>query len=252
MPYSLKGRNVLVTGGSRGLGELVCIKFAEEGCNVAVNYNASEERAKGVVKKVEECGVKAVLIKGDMGIEEDCTNTVLKAIEELGGLDIVVSNAGYTRFSDFNDLYAPTTYDWDTCWAVNVKAQSYLLRTALPTFKANPEGGAFIITSSIAGIKIGGSCLPYNITKTAQLQLMKCMAATQGPKVRINAVLPGWLATEWGEKYGPEAVDKMSAEAWLRKPTDLDDCAQIYLDIARNSSMTGQKIQVDSGLGGNL
>lgn len=71
------------------------------------------------------------------------------------------------------------------------------MRTALPTFNANPEGGAFIMTSSIAGIAVSGSSLPYCVTKAAQLQLMRVFAASQGPKVRCNAVCPGLLLTEW-------------------------------------------------------
>lgn len=71
------------------------------------------------------------------------------------------------------------------------------MREALSTFNANPEGGVFIITSSIAGNCTSGSSMPYTVTKAAQLHLMKCMAATQGPKIRVNAVLPGWLDTEW-------------------------------------------------------
>lgn len=104
---------------------------------------------------------------------------------------------GWTRFSPIPDLHATTTADWDTCFAVNVKAQNYLLRTALPTFTANPEGGAFIMTSSIAGVATSGSSLPYCVTKAAQLQLMRVFAASQGPKVRCNAVCPGLLLTEW-------------------------------------------------------
>jgi NAD(P)-dependent dehydrogenase (short-subunit alcohol dehydrogenase family) len=71
------------------------------------------------------------------------------------------------------------------------------MKAALPTFNSNPDGGAFIITSSIAGRNLGGSSMPYSVTKAAQLHLMRCLASTQGPKVRVNAVLPGWLATEW-------------------------------------------------------
>jgi NAD(P)-dependent dehydrogenase (short-subunit alcohol dehydrogenase family) len=104
---------------------------------------------------------------------------------------------GWTRFSSIPDLHATTASDWDTCFAVNVKAQNYLLRTALPTFNANPDGGAFIMTSSIAGIGTSGSSLPYCVTKAAQLQLMRVFAASQGPKVRCNAVCPGLLLTEW-------------------------------------------------------
>jgi NAD(P)-dependent dehydrogenase (short-subunit alcohol dehydrogenase family) len=73
----------------------------------------------------------------------------------------------------------------------------WLLREALPTFNENPEGGVFIITSSIAGQSIGGSSMAYSVTKAAQLHLMRCLTQTQGSKVRINAVLPGLLLTEW-------------------------------------------------------
>lgn len=104
---------------------------------------------------------------------------------------------GYTNFTTFGDLSAPSGDDWTRCYTVNVLAQTYLLRTALPTFNANPEGGVFIITSSIAGTYAGGSSMPYSVTKAAQLHLMKCLASTQGPKIRVNAVLPGLLLTEW-------------------------------------------------------
>jgi NAD(P)-dependent dehydrogenase (short-subunit alcohol dehydrogenase family) len=72
-----------------------------------------------------------------------------------------------------------------------------LLRAALPTFNANAEGGAFIVTSSVAGIAASGSSMPYSVTKAAGLHLVKCLATTQGPKIRVNAVLPGLLLTEW-------------------------------------------------------
>jgi NAD(P)-dependent dehydrogenase (short-subunit alcohol dehydrogenase family) len=199
---------------NRGLGEIICLKFAQEGSNVAINYMSSSDSAQALSEKIKkDYGVKAVLIQGvssfslskimlsnltkDMGKEADVTNSVKETISKLGGLDVIISNAGYTRFSTFNDLNAPTVEDWDTCFAVNVKAQSYLLREAKPTFDANTEGGVLIITSSIAGIKTSGSSMPYSVTKAAQLHLMKCLASTQGPKVRVNAVLPGILLTEW-------------------------------------------------------
>ncbi|PBP16304.1 short chain dehydrogenase/reductase [Diplocarpon rosae] len=227
MPYDLQGKKVLVTGGSRGLGELISYKFAQAGCEVAVNYVASEERAKGVAEKIErDYGMRAY---------------------------------GYTRFSTFSDLSAPTTEDWDKCYAVNVKAQALLMREAAATFNDNVHGGVFIMTSSIAGKTLGGSSMPYSVTKAAQLHLMRCLASTQGPNIRVNAVLPGWLATEWsnllmsveGVKYSEDRVKEMNQKAWLKKETDLGDCAQAFVDIARNTSMTGQRIQVDSGLGQN-
>jgi NAD(P)-dependent dehydrogenase (short-subunit alcohol dehydrogenase family) len=203
-----------------------------------------------------------------MGLEADCIRTVEESISKLGGLDIIISNAvcllslpslnpsfspspstdtqpkGFTRFSPFSDLSAPTEEDWDTCYAVNVKAQIHLIKAALPTFNSNPEGGAFIITSSISGRNPGGSSMPYSVTKAAQLHLMRCLASTQGPKVRVNAVLPGWLATEWvrvsdllitrpneaekliennqGNKYSPERVKELNKKAFLQKPASFN------------------------------
>jgi len=88
-----------------------------------------------------------------------------------------------------------------------------LIREALPAFNANPEGGAFIITSSIAGASLGGSSMAYSVTKAAQLHLMRCLANTQGKKVRINAVLPGLLLTEWVRNYVEvEPIGECSAE----------------------------------------
>ncbi|KAG9246441.1 short-chain dehydrogenase/reductase-like protein sdr [Calycina marina] len=248
MPYDFKGKKVLVTGGSRGLGEYICVKFAKEGCNVAINYVSSVDRANAVAEKVEDHGVRACLIQGDMGIEADVKRTVETAIEILGGLDIIISNAGYTRFSKFDDLSAATVDDWQTTYAVNVLAQRHLLFQALPIFNSNPHGGVMIMSSSIAGIKTSGSSMPYSVTKAAQLHLMKCLAATQGPKVRVNAVLPGLLLTEWGLRYPQERIDQVTEAALLKKATDLDDCAQAFVDIARNTSMTGQSVVVDSGL----
>ncbi|CAG8959778.1 hypothetical protein HYFRA_00001685 [Hymenoscyphus fraxineus] len=248
MVYELKGRNVLVTGGSRGLGEVICIKFAQEGCNVAINYLASAEKSKTLAEKLEkDYGVKAIIIQADMGKEEDCIRTIQETISSLGGIDI--SNAGYTRFSNFPDLTATTAHDWDYCYAVNVKAQHILLREASPTFKDNPEGGSLIMSSSIAATHPSGSSMPYSVTKAAQIHLMKCLAFTQGPKIRVNAVLPGLLLTEWGLRYSPQMIESAKTTAKLGKETDLEDCAQVFVDIARNSSMTGQAITVDSGLG---
>ncbi|QSZ31688.1 hypothetical protein DSL72_001255 [Monilinia vaccinii-corymbosi] len=246
MPYKLANRNVLVTGGTdtphkRGLGEAICLKFAAEGCNVAINYVSSEAKAKELKGRIEgEFGMKAICLRAvgafsfslradimdeanayfvdkDMSQESDCIAVVKETIEGLGGLDIIISNAGYTRFSTFSDISAPTAEDWQKCYSTNVVAQSILMREALSTFQANEEGGVFIITSSIAGVITGGSSMPYSVTKAAQLHLMKCLAATQGPKLRVNAVLPGLLLTEWGKLYSEEDQERLKDRAYLKR-----------------------------------
>ncbi|KAF2490782.1 NAD(P)-binding protein [Lophium mytilinum] len=249
MPYDLKSRNVLITGGSRGLGAVITRLFASEGANIAINYVSARAPADSLAADIsKEYGVKAIVVQADCGNLADCARCVQEAVEGLGGIDVLVGNAGWTQFGTFADLDALTEEEWDKCWAVNVKGQHALLRAALPTFNANPDGGAFIMTSSVAGVSQGGSSMAYAITKAAQLHLMKCLASTQGPKVRVNAVLPGLLMTEWGLKYSPEMIKSIEDRAALKMATDLVDCANAFIMLAKNSSMTGQKIQVDAGL----
>ncbi|KIV88680.1 hypothetical protein, variant [Exophiala mesophila] len=249
MPYSLKGRNVLVTGGGRGLGAVIVDKFAAEGANVAVNYVASKDKAVEVAEKVaKDYGVKAIVLQADIGVIADCQQVVKETIEQLGGIDIIVNNAGWTRFSNFGDLNDLSHDEWQKCWSTNVMSQLVLMQSALPTFNANPDGGVFLISSSIAGISLGGSSMGYSVTKAAGLHLMKCLAATQGPKVRVNAVLPGLLLTEWGLKYSEERIEAIKNMAALKHETFLDDCADAFISLAKNSSQTGVSTVVDAGV----
>lgn len=168
MSYSLKGRNALITGGSRGLGALVAQKYAAEGCNVAINYLSSKDVAEELASSLRtQYGVNAVTVQGDASRRQDCSNAIKTTIEQLGGLDIVVSNAGWTKMTTFGDLDAMDDDDWDRCWSTNVKSSWYLFKEALPTFNANPDGGVFIITSSTAAVTPSGSSIPYAVTKAA-------------------------------------------------------------------------------------
>ncbi|KAL8775707.1 MAG: hypothetical protein Q9209_000203 [Squamulea sp. 1 TL-2023] len=146
--------------------------------------------------------------------------------------------------SKFSDLNAFSEDEWDKCWAVNCKGNLHLFRKALPTFSANPEGGVFLLTSSISGIGPQGSAMAYSVSKAAGLQLMKCLAATQGPKVRVNAICPGLLLTEWGQTFPPERIESAKGKAVLKQETDLDDCAELFVAVAKNASMTGQSVVV--------
>ncbi|KAI3556882.1 hypothetical protein CABS01_09820 [Colletotrichum abscissum] len=192
MPYTLSNRRVLVTGGSRGLGARICQKFAREGAHVMVNYVSNETRARQVVDKVQSFGVKAFM---DAGNADHNARIVKETVEKLGGLDIIVANAGWTRLSDFGDLNALCLEEWNK-----------LMQAAGPIFNANSEGGVYLITSSIAGSTQSGSSMAYAVSKAAGLHLMKCIAATQGPKLRMNAILPGQLLTEWEHVAGESCL----------------------------------------------
>jgi NAD(P)-dependent dehydrogenase (short-subunit alcohol dehydrogenase family) len=266
-PLSLKSTNVLVTGGSRGLGAVICEKFAAEGANVAINYVSSAKAAEELAEKLKSTyGVKVVTYQADCGVIKECEELVEKAIKEFGGLDIIVGNAvslyflldiyllstfpcvvtcyynrktnryqrrwlnrdqGWTKMSKFGDLHALSEEDWDKVspkWPIllnipdllkvlgcqcqrpngslasrspNIQRQSqwFVCNIDLPMLTS--AGGSFILTSSIAGASIGGSSMAYSISKAAQNHLMRCLAQTQGPKIRVNSVLPGLLLTDW-------------------------------------------------------
>ncbi|KAJ6020899.1 hypothetical protein N7540_006403 [Penicillium herquei] len=260
MPYSLKARNVLVIGGSRGLGAVISEKFAAEGSNVAINYMSNKQTADEVAKNLaNKYNVKTVVIQGDAGKQESAASTVKSSIEQLGGLDVVISNAGWTKITEFSDLDAMDDEDWDKCWNINVKSSLYLFKAAKSTFDANPEGGAFLITASTAGVTPSGSAVPYSVAKAAAIHLMKCLAQSQGAKVRVNSILPSLMLTEWvsirsriKQADGLEEVGMLALFAllWMIANTlqpEVEDVADMFIAIAKNASMTGQAVQIDCG-----
>jgi len=101
---------------------------------------------------------------------------------------------------------------------VNVKANLYLFRAASKSFNANPDGGSFLISSSISALAPCGSAMGYSVSKAAGLHLMRCLAQTQGPKIRVNAVLPGLMLTDWGNKFGAERIKQ------TKEMVPLKDC----------------------------
>ncbi|QKX61759.1 uncharacterized protein TRUGW13939_08915 [Talaromyces rugulosus] len=249
MPYSLRGKNVLVTAGSRGLGALVCEKFAENGSNIAINYYSNVDSAKALANSLQEkYSVKVHIIKGDATAAEDNERLVKETVSELGGLDIIIANAGWTRFAKPGDIYDLSLDEWNRCWQANVMSHLQLMQAAKPILEQNADGGVYLLTSSIAGTLTGGSSMGYSVTKAAGLHLMKHFAFCLGPKIRVNAVLPGLLLTEWGNQYGETAINNMKEKAALKQETSLEDCANVYINLAQNSSMTGQEVIVDAGL----
>ena len=107
--------------------------------------------------------------------------------------------------------------EWNRCWNAQVLGPKNCLQEALPHFQKNSEGGVCLISGSIAGQSLGGSSMPYSVTKAAQIHFMKCVAKTQGKKLRINIVLPGLLLTDWGNQYGEERINFLKEAAVLKQ-----------------------------------
>jgi len=199
------------------LGAEIVRKFAAEGCNVAINYASSRDAAEKLAQEVQEKhSIKTAVLKGDTTSMDDCKKCVQDTVDAFGGIDGIIANAGWTRFSDFADLGSMEDHEWDRCWTAQVMGPKKYIQESLPHFKKNPEGGFFIITSSIAAQSLAGSSMPYSVTKAAQVHFMKCVALTHGPTLRINAVLPGLLLTDWGNRYGDERINALKDAAALK------------------------------------
>ncbi|KAK7203234.1 putative short-chain dehydrogenase [Myxozyma melibiosi] len=264
MVYSLKDKVVLITGASAGLGAALAHAFAAEGCHLILNSSpstsaASLQRVSSTLSKLRTSfpSLKVEFIKADCAEEADNVRLVAEAISlskewGFGGrIDGCIANAGWTRFSNIADLDDVTCEDFDKCMAVNVKSPYVLLRE----LKREREdkagmgecGGFMLLTSSVAGEHPGGSSLAYCVSKAANLHLMRCMAKHQGPKIRINAVKPGVLPTEWGLQFGEERFKAIVDTTVLKTVSTLENCALIYVMLAKNDSITGESITIDGG-----
>ncbi|KAK9483400.1 hypothetical protein V1527DRAFT_473359 [Lipomyces starkeyi] len=260
MVYDLTDRVVLITGSSAGLGAVLAHAFAAEGCHIILNHSSSTDTSISRASATESAlksaypDRKVGIIRANCAEESENIKLVSEAIALSkswgceGRIDGVIANAGWTRFSAINDLDAVTWSDFEKCFAVNVQSPFVLLRELRDTMNKNADGGFFIMTSSVAGEHPSGSSLAYCVSKAANLHLMRCLAAHQGPNIRVNAVKPGVLATEWGLKFGREKLDAIFDSTVLKTETTLENCALIYVMLAKNDSITGEAIKIDGGL----
>lgn len=181
-----------------------------------------------------------------MSSKPSVENLVKETLDKFGRLDVVVSNAGWTRMTTFTDIEQQVNEeDWDRCFVMNVKTHLWLAYAAKNAL-AETEG-TFISTASVAGVKPSGSSVPYAVTKAAQIHLMKSLAVILAPKIRCNSISPGMLLTEWGLKF-PEAKRNAAINnTKLKRLATVEDCADQVRVLALSRSITGQNISIDGG-----
>ncbi len=247
---NLQGKAALVTGASRGVGAATALMLARTGCDVAVNYNASAEAAGQVVDACLKAEVKAVALQGDVAEDAVCRQLVDGAVSEFGRLDVLVNNAGTTRFIGFGNLDDVRDEDWDRILAVNLKGPFQCARAAKAHLAAD-GGGVIVNTASVAGIRGAGSSIPYAASKAAVINLTLALARSLGPEIRVNAVAPGFIEGDWlkqglGEQYEAVKAAK-SAEGLLDAVSTPEDVAQGILAMITADKVTGHTLVVDAG-----
>jgi 3-oxoacyl-[acyl-carrier protein] reductase len=250
----IQGKVVLITGGGTGLGRVIARHLAQAGMHVAVGYSRSERDAFETVTMLQDLGVKALAVQADLNAPSAVTESkrmVEDVAEHFGRLDLLINNAGITRAVPFHQIEALTEADWDTVLNVHTKAPFFTTQAAVPIMRQN-GGGHVINTASVSGIRAsGGSNIAYSVSKAGTIHLTKCLATALGPDIRVNAVAPGCMETRWNDIFNGEKAAYIQAatqQSPLKQVTRLEDAAAAYVMLARNESITGQIITVDSGL----
>jgi len=247
----IQGKVALITGGGTGLGRVIARHLAQAGMHVAVGYSRSERDAFETVTMLQNLGVKAQAVQADLNAPSVVTESkrmVEDVAEHFGRLDLLINNAGITRAVPFSQIDALTEVDWDTVLNVHTKAPFFTTQAAVPLMRQN-GGGHVINTASVSGIRAsGGSSIAYSVSKAGTIHLTKCLATALGPDIRVNAVAPGFLETRWNDTFSAAYIQAATQQATLKQATRLEDAAAAYVMLARNESITGQIIIVDSGL----
>jgi 3-oxoacyl-[acyl-carrier protein] reductase len=235
----------LVTGSGTGVGRAAAVRFAREGMAVAVNYSRSQKEAEETLAEVQSHGVPAILCRADVADDAAVRAMVQRCKSELGGLDVLVNNAGTTRFIDHLDLDALSDEVWDEILGVNLKGTFYCCRAALPAL-AEREG-CIVNVTSVAGLQGHGSSIPYAASKAAINCMTKSLARAFAPKVRVNAVAPGPILTRWlADRM--DVVERSLLATPMRRAAVPEDIADAIAFLAlRASLVTGQVLVVDGG-----
>ncbi|MET3575087.1 SDR family oxidoreductase [Bhargavaea ullalensis] len=244
----LKGKKALVTGGDSGIGRAVAVAFAKEGADVAIAYLADEEDgdAEQTVRDIEKYGGKAMKVKTDLRDEENCRNLLKQVADELGGLNILVNNAG-VQFPK-KDIEAITSAQLKNTFESNFFSMFYLTRESMAYLK---DGDCIINTSSVTAYNGSPGLLDYSATKGAITAFTRSFAQNIASKgIRVNAVAPGPIWTPLiPATFDAKKVEQHGSDTTLKRRGQPAELAPSYVLLASKdgSYMTGQTIHVDGG-----
>ena len=252
MPDESARPSAVISGSATGIGAACARHLAAAGLNVVVNYTKSAAEAEATAEACRALGVEAIVVRGDVGVDADCRALVAAALEAWGGLDVLVNNAGTTRFAEANDLESLTKDDFDEIFAVNVTGAYQLTRAAARYLKA-VGGGAVVNISSHSGFSGIGSSMAYAASKGALNTLTLSLARALAPEVRVNAVCPGFVDTRWmaGQLGETEMADfraRAAEIAPLKLLVTADQVAEAVCWFALGGrAVTGQLLVIDGG-----
>ena len=251
MSTAESSRTALVTGAARGIGRSTALELARHGYDVAVNYSRSREAAQSVADEVTALGVRSLVVQADVADESQVAAMVSRVGDEFGRLDALVNNAGTTVPTPPSDIDGLDMADWDRVFAVNVRGMFQVTRACVPLLNQSGSG-AVVNLCSIAGLRPGAQPFPYAASKAAVGNLTRTLAAALGPKIRVNAVAPGWMSGEWmenalGANY-ERLMERRASLTPLKRCVTPDEVAITIVSlIASNPMVNGEVVVIDGG-----
>lgn len=240
----LKGKNAIITGGSRGIGAAIVRAFVEHGSQVVFTYHSSIAKAETLVAELGSDRVKAIACDGSNA--DQVGTTVAEAVAWLGGLDILVNNAGVTKDGL---LLRMSEQDWDNVLNTNLKASFLFSKAVLKYMLRN--GGSLIHMSSVVGITGNAGQANYAASKAGIIGLSNSMAMEMGGKqIRSNVIAPGFIDTDMTARLESDLLEQYISRVPLKRTGKVNEVADlaVYLASDMSSYITGQVISVCGGL----
>lgn len=242
----LEGKVAVITGGDSGIGRAVSIAFAREGADVLIAYLEEDDDAKDTARLVEDAGRRAVLVRGDLSQPQHCRDVVAKAVDELGRIDVLVSNAAYQMTHE--TVEEVSDEEWRHTLDTNFSAYFWLVKAALPHMSA---GSSIIGSSSVNSDMPSPTLAPYAATKAAIANYTASLAQLLGPRgIRVNSVAPGPIWTPLiPSTMPPEHVETFGSDTPLGRAGQPAELAPVYVLLACDdgSYVSGARVAVTGG-----
>lgn len=248
----IEGGVAIVTGSSSGVGAACARQLAEKGCHLVINYASNADGAAAVAGECAELGVDTEIVQADVSSDADCQRLVQAAKDRWGRLDVLVNNAGTTKFCEHSDLDGLDKQDFQDIYAVNTIGPYQMARAAAPMMRQGGRG-SIVNVASIAGIMGVGSSIAYAASKGALVTLGLSLARVLGPEIRVNTVCPGFIAGDWlREGMGAERYDRTKAFLESQTPLQLtttpETVAEAIVYFAAGADVvTGETLILDGG-----
>jgi 3-oxoacyl-[acyl-carrier protein] reductase len=241
----------LVTGAARGIGRSSALELARNGYDVVVNFSRSRDAAQAVADEAQALGARTLLAPADVADEAAVLAMVAAIRKDFGRLDALVNNAGTTIPTPPSDLAGLDLADWDRVFAVNVRGMFQVTRACVPLLNESASA-AIVNLCSIAGLRPGPQPFPYAGSKAAVANLTRTLAGALGPKIRVNAVAPGWMTGEWmehalGDNYERQ-MERRARRTPLKRNVTPDEVAITIVNlIVSNPMVNGEIVIIDGG-----